>query len=67
MKCTLCGHEFSAEGGSASGGNESGTKVACKGCPIKKGCKLIKCPKCGFETPPEPKWLKFFRKRKEDK
>jgi len=57
MKCTLCGYEF----------NEKDAQRACKNCPVMKGCKLIKCPKCGFETPPEPKWLKLFRKRKECK
>ncbi len=62
MKCTLCGYEFSAEGGSASGGNEKHTESACKNCFFMKGCKLIKCPNCGFETPPEPKWLKKKRR-----
>ena len=23
-----------------------------------KGCDLAKCPRCGFENAPEPKWLK---------
>lgn len=48
MKCTLCGHEF----------DEEKAQKACKTCPMTKGCKLIRCPNCGFETPPEPKWLK---------
>lgn len=57
MKCTLCGYEF----------DEKNAGEACKNCPIMKGCRLIKCPNCGFETPPEPKWLKYFKKgRKSD-
>lgn len=48
MKCTVCGFEF----------NEKNAQESCKSCPMMKGCKLIRCPNCGFETPPEPKWLK---------
>lgn len=55
MKCTLCGYEFDIEK----------AESACKNCPMMKGCKLIKCPNCGFETPPEPGWLKILSKRKE--
>ena len=55
MKCTLCGCEF----------NEESADRACKGCSAMKGCKLIRCPNCGFETPAEPKWLKKFKKNKE--
>lgn len=54
MKCTLCGHLF----------NEKMADRACSGCSMMKGCKLIKCPNCGFETPPEPKWLKDLLKRR---
>ena len=54
MKCTLCGLEF----------NEDNAQQACKGCLTMKGCKLIRCPRCAFEAPPEPKWLKKFRKDK---
>ena len=52
MKCGLCGHEF----------DQDKAEAACKGCPVMKGCRLIRCPNCGFETPPEPKWFKYFRK-----
>ena len=54
MKCSLCGYEF----------NEKEAEGACKNCPMMKDCKLIKCPNCGFETPPEPKWLKYFKKER---
>jgi rubredoxin len=52
MRCSLCGYEY----------NEKEAQRACANCPIMKGCKLVKCPKCGFETPPEPGWLKKFFK-----
>ncbi len=55
MKCSLCGYEF----------NEKDAGKACASCPMMKGCKLIKCPRCGMETPPEPKWLKYFRKERD--
>lgn len=54
MKCTLCGNEF----------NEKDAEGACKNCPIMKGCRLIKCPNCGFEIPLEPKWIKNFKKER---
>lgn len=53
MKCGLCGYEF----------DEDRAQLACSACPIMKGCKLIKCPRCGFEAPPEPKWFKRFKKK----
>ena len=56
MKCSLCGSEF----------DEKIAEKSCKSCPLKKGCKLIKCPNCGFETPQEPDWLGYFKKKKED-
>jgi len=39
----------------------------CRACPMAKGCKLVKCPNCGYEAPPEDRWLKdiFKRRRKE--
>jgi len=59
MKCGLCGNEF----------DENQALCACKSCPMMKGCKLIKCPRCGFEMPPTPKmpkWLNFSKKRRKD-
>jgi len=56
MKCSLCGYVF----------NEVDAEVSCKNCLIKKGCKLLRCPKCRFEMPSEPKWLKSLMKRRKD-
>lgn len=54
MKCSLCGYEF----------NEENAELACKGCPMMKGCRLIRCPNCGFEMPSKPRWLKLLKKRR---
>ena len=48
MKCSLCGFHYS----------EQEVQTACSACPVTKGCQLLRCPNCGYETPPEPKWLK---------
>ena len=50
MKCSLCGYEFS----------ESEGKGSCANCPMHKGCHLVRCPNCGFETPKDPLWAKRF-------
>lgn len=52
MKCTLCGFLF----------DEKNAKTACVKYCITKGCGLIKCPSCGFEQAPEPKWIRWLRK-----
>ncbi len=48
MKCGFCGHELT----------EEGIEKACKGCSAFGGCRLVKCPNCGYEQPQQPKWLK---------
>jgi len=53
MKCGLCGYEF----------DEKESRPACGNCIMAGGCKLIKCPNCGYEWPPEPKWLKILKGR----
>lgn len=57
MKCALCGYKF----------DEKDADLSCSGCLMAKGCKLVKCPNCGYETPPEPRWLKrLLERRKKD-
>ena len=56
MKCALCGYEFREEEGQA----------ACAGCPLARGCRLVRCPNCGYDMPAEPKLitaLKAWRNR----
>jgi hypothetical protein len=34
-----------------------------------KKCELVKCPNCGFEMAPEPRWikkLKYMRSKKDE-
>ncbi len=53
MKCALCGFEY----------NEEEAIKACAGCPMSRGkCKFQRCPNCGYETPLEPKLIKFLKK-----
>ncbi len=57
MKCALCGFEF----------DERQAHNACAKCPMTKGCKLVRCPNCGYETAPTPEWLKkIVDRRKHD-
>jgi hypothetical protein len=35
----MCGHFF-----------EPSEHTACAACPLQKGCQLVCCPVCGFET-----------------
>ncbi len=48
MKCSLCGLNY----------DEQTAQASCQSCPVTKGCRLVRCPNCGYETPPEPRWLK---------
>ena len=54
MICSLCGFRF----------DEDTARSACSGCGLVKRCGLARCPRCGFEMPREPAWLKKLRKRR---
>jgi len=50
MRCALCGYLLrSAE-----------RAVACKRCPIARGCRLIRCPACGYEWPEESPLIRWL-------
>ncbi len=53
MKCSLCGYEF----------KEKESLSSCRGCILTRGCRLIRCPHCGYEVPAEPRWLRRFIKK----
>jgi hypothetical protein len=56
MKCGFCGYEF----------DPADAESACAGCPLVGDCHLIRCPRCGYEMPPEAKlvgWLRRLRQR----
>lgn len=57
MKCGFCGNEF----------DPAQATTACGGCPLVRGCHLVRCPRCGYEMPPEAKlvrWLNNLRDRR---
>ena len=48
MRCSFCGHELT----------DDGIEKACRGCAAFGGCRLVKCPICGYEQPQEPRWIR---------
>jgi len=53
MKCSLCGSQF----------EEEDARKECRGCSLFGGCRKIRCPHCGYETPREIWPVTFFRRR----
>lgn len=56
MRCGFCGHEF----------DPSDAQSSCTACPMHGGCHLVRCPRCGYEMPPEARlirWLRALRAR----
>ncbi len=51
MTCGMCGFEFDAEEAERS----------CSGCPLTSSCGLIRCPRCGYEMPPEAQLVRWLR------
>ena len=52
--CSFCGFEF----------DPNQAETACTACPLARGCRLVCCPRCGYQMPPEPKligWLRNLR------
>lgn len=39
ITCGMCGQHF-----------DPAENQACRACPLKKGCQLVCCPACGYET-----------------
>ena len=52
MRCDFCGYEFTAEEAPRGCGN----------CPVKAGCRMVKCPRCNYEIPPEPGWVRWIKR-----
>jgi len=52
MICSFCGRTF----------DEESARKQCSGCAILVGCGKVKCPHCGYESPREPKSLKWLNK-----
>ena len=52
MKCSFCGKEF----------DEQAQSKVCRNCALFGGCKMVRCPHCGYESPREPGLVKTIRK-----
>jgi hypothetical protein len=52
VKCGFCGYDF----------DPAQVQTACKGCPLAKECHLVRCPRCGYEMPPEAKLVRWVRR-----
>jgi hypothetical protein len=53
MTCPLCGFNFGREEQS----------WACQRCPLASGCRLIRCPQCGYEWAEESSLVNWFKER----
>jgi tRNA(Ile2) C34 agmatinyltransferase TiaS len=51
MKCGFCGYEF----------DPSDAQSSCGACPMAGGCHLVRCPRCGYEMPPEARLIRWLR------
>jgi hypothetical protein len=60
MKCGFCAYEF----------DPARAEQACSGCPLVGDCRLVRCPRCGYEMPPEAKlvsWLRAWQARSQNR
>jgi uncharacterized paraquat-inducible protein A len=57
MKCSFCGMEFEQEE----------AQKGCSRCSLAKGCQLVRCPRCGYEMPLEPNWIKRLKAKRKQK
>jgi hypothetical protein len=39
VTCSFCGNRF----------DPAAAQTACQACPLQRGCRLVRCPACGFE------------------
>lgn len=39
LQCLMCGHRF-----------DPAQHVVCQSCPLQKGCELVCCPACGYQS-----------------
>ena len=55
MKCGFCGYVF----------EPASAQSTCSGCPLVPDCRLLRCPRCGYEMPPEARLVALIRKLRE--
>ena len=51
IRCGYCSHEFAEDEGIRS----------CGKCGKPGGCRMVRCPRCYYENPEEPKILKKLK------
>jgi hypothetical protein len=52
MRCPMCANEFTRDHAA----------LACRGCPFARGCKRVRCPRCGYEMPGETRLGQLVRR-----
>lgn len=56
ISCPFCGYAYTPEEAVSS----------CRNCPFYRAwgrtCSLLRCPRCGYETPPPAGLTKFWQK-----
>jgi len=52
MRCSFCGCEFDEEEGAKT----------CGACAAFGGCRMVMCPRCGYEMPQESSLIKLIRR-----
>ena len=53
MRCPFCGKAF----------DEESARESCGSCAVFGGCRNVKCPHCGYESPEEPGLVKWFKRK----
>jgi hypothetical protein len=51
ITCGYCGRNFAEDQG----------QPTCASCPLRGGCRFLRCPHCGYENPATPPWLDRLR------
>ena len=54
MRCSFCSYEF----------DEEAARRECGACSLLvAGCRMFRCPECGYETPVDPPLVAWFRRK----
>jgi hypothetical protein len=53
MTCPLCGVRIAPKE----------QAFACERCPLARGCRLSRCPRCGYEWPAESRLVRWMQAR----